>query len=66
LYGLGTFVSGLLLKFRPLIICGIINWILAMIAVKFDFDSQMLFGAAALLISYIIPGHLLAMKKNPN
>ena len=63
LYGLGTFVSGMLLKFRPLIIGGIINWILAMIAVKFDFDNQMLFGAAALLISYIIPGHLLSAKK---
>jgi hypothetical protein len=63
LYGLGTFVSGRILKFRPLIIGGIINWILAMISVKFDFDNQMLFGAAALLTSYIIPGHLLSAKK---
>jgi hypothetical protein len=64
LYGLGTFVSGRILKFPPLIIGGIINWILAMIAVKFDFDHQMLFAAAALLTSYIIPGHLLSAK-NP-
>jgi len=64
LYGLGTFVSGMILKFRPLVIGGIFNWILALIAIRFDFDTQMLFCAAALLTSYIIPGHLLRSKKN--
>jgi hypothetical protein len=63
LYGLGTFVSGMILRFRPLIIGGIFNWILSMASVFFDFDNQMLFAAAALLTSYIIPGHLLSSKK---
>jgi hypothetical protein len=63
LYGLGTFVSGMILKFRPLIIGGIFNWLLSMASVFFDFDNQMLFAAAALLTSYIIPGHLLGVKK---
>jgi hypothetical protein len=64
LYGLGTFVSGKIIKFKPLVIGGIINWCLACISVFFSFDYQLLFAAAALLTSYIIPGHLLGVKKN--
>lgn len=58
LYGLGTFVSGKILRFKPLIIGGVINWMLAAAATYFIFDYQMLFAAAAILISYIIPGYL--------
>lgn len=59
MYGLGTFVSGKLLQFKPLIIGGIINWGLACIAVFFSFDYQMLFAAGAILTSYLIPGYLI-------
>ena len=64
MYGLGTFVSGKLLQFKPLIIGGIINWILACIAVFFEFDYQMLFAAAAILTSYLIPGYLIKPTSN--
>lgn len=59
LYGIGTFVSGQILKFVPLTIGGITCFILAATSVWFNIDLQMLFAAAALLFSYIIPGHLL-------
>jgi hypothetical protein len=59
LYGLGTFVSGSIIKFRPLIIGGIIAWALAIVAAYVEYDYQMLFGAAAILISYIIPAYML-------
>lgn len=59
LYGLGSFVSGRILQFRPFLIGGIISWILAAIAIWFSFDYQALFAAAAILFSYIIPGHLI-------
>ena len=62
LYGLGTFISGRILQFTPLVAGGIINWILAIAAVWFDVEYQMLFAAFALLVSYVIPGHLLAAK----
>jgi hypothetical protein len=62
LYGLGTFVSGKILRFRPLIIGGCIAWVLAVGAVYVDYDYQMLFGAAAILLSYIIPAYLLRFK----
>jgi Fe2+ transport system protein B len=63
LYGLGTFVSGSVIKFKPLIIGGIISWILAVVAVFLSYDYQILMGALAILFSYIIPGHLLRNKK---
>lgn len=59
LYGLGTFVSGNFIQFRPLIVGGIIAWALAIGSTFVDYDYQMLFGAGAILISYIIPAHML-------
>ncbi len=62
LYGLGTFVSGRLIQFTPLVVGGIIAWILAIAATNFEYDYQMLFGAAAILFSYIIPAYMLRKK----
>jgi hypothetical protein len=59
MYGLGTFVSGMILKFRPLVIGGVISWVLSLVSVFVAFDYQLLLAAAAILSSYIIPGHLL-------
>ncbi len=59
LYGLGTFVSGNFLKFRPFVIGGIAAWVLAIASTFVSYDYQMLFGAAAILISYIIPAYML-------
>ncbi|MFL5810823.1 MAG: hypothetical protein ACJ749_14980 [Flavisolibacter sp.] len=64
LYGLGTFVSGRLLNFSPLIIGGIFNWILACVSAFVSFDYQLLCAATAILTSYIIPGHLLKTNKS--
>jgi hypothetical protein len=63
-YGLGTFVSGRILKFTPLTIGGIFNWLLACVAAYVSYDYQMLLAAAAILTSYIVPGHLLRSFKN--
>lgn len=59
MYGLGTFVSGRMLQFTPLVIGGIINWFLAIVCAFVQFDYQLLIAAAAILCSYIIPGHLI-------
>lgn len=63
-YGLGTFVSGRILQFSPLVIGGIFNWILALVSIFVHFDYQLLIAAAAILTSYIIPGHLLGKYKS--
>ena len=62
LYAIGTFVSGKLLRFRPLVIGGLINFALAAVSIKLSYDYQLLIGSLAILISYIIPGHLLRMR----
>ena len=59
LYGLGTFVSGSIIRFKPLIIGGILAWVLAIGSTFVSYDYQMLFGATAILISYIIPAYML-------
>lgn len=62
LYGLGTFVSGQFLQFKPLILGGVAAWIMAIAAAYCDYDYQTLFGAAAILVSYIIPAYMLRYK----
>ena len=62
IYGTWLFISGGALKFRPLIIGGIINWTLAMVALFFFFEQQLIILAVAVLSGYIIPGHMLRRK----
>lgn len=59
LYGLGTFVSGSIIKFRPLVVGGLIASLLAIVSSFVNYDYQILFGSAAILISYIIPAYML-------
>ena len=61
-YGVWLFISGGALKFRPLIIGGIINWILAIAALFAVFEQQLIILAVAVLLGYIIPGYLLRMR----
>lgn len=64
IYGIGTFVSGGLLNFKPLIIGGIICFVLSVVSFFMVFEYQLLFIAMAMLVSYIVPGHLLKAKFN--
>jgi hypothetical protein len=59
LYGIGTYISGSLLKFKPMKIGGVTCLFLVALAPFLEYSSQMLLAAFAILISYIIPGHLL-------
>ncbi|QNH61746.1 hypothetical protein [Hymenobacter sediminicola] len=59
LYGLGTFATGGALRFRPLIWGGAACWLLAAVAFRVDMDAKLLLVAAAVLVAYIVPGHLL-------
>ncbi len=58
-YAMGSFISGHLIKFKPLVIGGIVCYILAALAVFTNYPTQILITAISILISYIIPGHLL-------
>jgi hypothetical protein len=63
MYGLGTFVSGGILKFRPLIIGGICCWIIALCAFFVPASYMLLLVALSIIISYLIPGYLLRKVK---
>jgi hypothetical protein len=62
MYAIGSFVSGRALKFSPLVWGSVGCWLLAIISTFTSFDVNILLGALAVLISYIIPGHLLRIQ----
>ncbi len=59
LAGLGTFVTGKLIKFNPLVIGGLALWIGAIIAFNVPVIDQYLVGGFAIIVGYLIPGYLL-------
>ena len=59
LYGVGLFLSGGALKFKPLIAGGIFCWICAIAGFEIQSIYQLLILALAVLGGYVIPGHLL-------
>lgn len=61
-YATGTFVSGGILQFKPLRVGGIICWVLAVAATFVNYQNQILFSAAAILASYLVPGYMLKNK----
>jgi hypothetical protein len=67
MYGVPTFLSGILLQFRPLIIGGIGCWCLSALAHFIPYDYQLLLLPAAMLIAWIRPGYILRKEyKNPH
>lgn len=62
LYGMPTFLSGIILKFKPLVIGGMCCWALSIFSVFIPAEYQLLLIAAAVIAAWIIPGYLL--KKN--
>ena len=63
LAGNATFLSGTILKFRPLIWGSIIMWIGAILTFFLSYEHQLIISPAIIVIGYLIPGYLLRMKK---
>jgi len=57
--GFPTFVTGLAIKFKPLVYGGIAFWIIAAISFILPYDVQNLMGALAVIVGYLVPGYLL-------
>ena len=62
MYGIPTFLSGVILKFKPLVIGGICCWVIALVSPFVNFDYQLLLISAAVISAWIIPGYLLKQK----
>lgn len=59
LYGLGTFIMGGVIQYKPLVIGAILCWIISAVSIMLTFENQLLCVAAAIIVSYLIPGYLL-------
>ncbi len=64
MYGMGMFISGGVISFRPLLLGGVVSWTAALIACFQSYDIQLLLTAVTVVISYIIPGHMLRNSQN--
>lgn len=63
-YGIGTFVTGRILQFKPLIYGGLICFVLSILVTYIDGPEQLLILALSVVVSYIIPGILLKKEFN--
>ncbi|MBC7849786.1 MAG: hypothetical protein H7Y31_08620 [Chitinophagaceae bacterium] len=59
IYGIPTFLSGIILRFRPLVIGGIACWLLSIAATFAHYEYQVLLLGVAVIAAWIIPGFLL-------
>ena len=67
LYGVPTFLSGIIMKFKALIAGGICCWLLASISPFVSYENQLLLLGSAVIAAWIIPGYFLQKKyKNEN
>jgi Flp pilus assembly protein TadB len=58
-YGMPTFLSGIILKVRLLVLGGVFCWVLSVLAGFVDFHYHPLFVSAAVIVAWIIPGYSL-------
>ncbi len=59
LYGIPTFITGGVFKFKPMIYGGLICWLLSMVSMFTNIETDMLFMAACGLFAWLIPGVIL-------
>lgn len=59
-----TFVSGIILRFRPLLVGGVLFWVFGIISFTLPLAEQNLIGAIAIAFGYLIPGYMLRRKSN--
>ena len=62
LFGLPTFITGGMFRFKPMIFGGIICWVLFFISLYTDLKINMLFMALAALSAWLVPGIILRNK----
>lgn len=67
LYGMPTFLSGVIIKFQPLRIGAFCCWVLAILSVFIPMEFSFLLIATAVVTAWIVPGYLLRSRyKNQN
>jgi len=62
IYGIPTFLSGIILRFKPLVWGGIGCWLLSVLSTVIPAEYHLLLVSAAMIVAWIIPGYLLRIK----
>jgi FtsH-binding integral membrane protein len=62
IYGMPTFLSGIILRFKPLMWGGIGCWALSLLTTVIPVEYHLLLVSAAMVIAWIVPGYLLRLK----
>jgi len=62
IYGMPTFLSGVILRFRPLMRGGIGCWLLSILCTVIPVQYHLLLVSVAMIIAWIVPGYLLRLK----
>ncbi len=58
-----TVVSGIIIRFRPLVIGGIVFWAMGLISFLVGGPWQFLIGAFAVAVGYLVPGFMLRYRR---
>lgn len=58
-----TMVSGIMLRFKPLLVGSVLLWIFGVIDFMMPMEYQNLVGAAAIICGYLVPGYILKHRK---
>lgn len=64
--GTATFLSGIIIRFKPLIVGGIIFWISSIACYLVNPFDQILIGGIAVVLGYIVPGYMLKNQRENN
>lgn len=59
LAGVGTIVSGLSMKFRPLVIGGVLLWVFTIATLFVDDGQKLILNSVAVLLGYLVPAYIL-------
>ncbi|HWB27477.1 MAG TPA: hypothetical protein VG738_18505 [Chitinophagaceae bacterium] len=62
LYGMPLFLSGIIIRFRPLVVGAVSCWVLSVITTFLPYQYQMLSLSAAMVVGWLIPGYLMRAK----
>jgi hypothetical protein len=63
LCGVPTLISGIMLRFKPLILGGLTFWIFGSLIFLVDRETQFLLAALAMIVGYLVPGYMLRKSK---
>jgi hypothetical protein len=61
--GAATFLSGIIVRFRPLLMGGILFWAAGIICYFVEPIDQYLVGGIAMILGYLVPGYMLRNQK---